>query len=183
MTSIEEDLQRKVFSEAEEAKSVEKILSNISVENTRLQLNKSINELNDVIRTNELVRERGLSGLFYAKLKTVLANLLEDKESAEFWSDFEVLIKCLRNSAAAFKADVYPDELDIIQKLIDFIRTEKVLKNLTDKGSNDEMIQKCLVFVLQYFFNLSQGNLNIQFCIYLDLKSNPLLVYNSIRIN
>ena len=171
MTSIEEDLHRKGLSEAEEAKSIETILSGISTSNQRLQLNKSINDLNDLIRTNESVRERGLPASFYAKLERVLASLLENKDSAEFWADFEVLIKCLRNSAASFKAEVNPDELVICQKLIDFLRMKSTLKKLTEKGDIDgTMIQKCLVFVLQYFFNLSQGNLNTQICIYSDLN-------------
>ncbi len=180
MTSIEEDLHRKDLSELEDAKRIEAILSGISPPGSqRLQLNSSINELNDIIKSNESVRERGLSALFYAKLGKVLAHLLENKESDEFWTDFEVVIKCLRNSAAAFKADVNPDELAICQMLLDFLREESTLKKLTNRDVNDTTTRNCLVFVLQYFFNLSQGNLNSK--LYLFRFKKPLLNCNSIR--
>lgn len=100
----------------------------------------------------------GLSNEFYSNLKLILSSCLTRPKTEEFWTDFEVLIRCVKNSGAAFKAEVNQNELDICTMLIDFIGGFISGDMLTGTQSNDTMISKCFLFILQYFFNLSQGN-------------------------
>ena len=60
MSSIEEDLRQKDLYDATEANCIEIILSRIEPGIDRFELNNALNDLNDLIRTNESVREKGI---------------------------------------------------------------------------------------------------------------------------
>lgn len=140
--------------------SVEELLTRLDSSNTI----EIVNEINDLIRKNELVREQGLPDLFYSTMHAIIDSHLSKNRScaALFTPEFEVLIRCIKNSAATFRSSVNVNEVAICERLVDvcneLIVSDEAYEMLSKK---DHSAFKCFQFVLQYFFNLGQGNTSI----------------------
>ena len=117
---------------------------------------QDIAQLNDLIRSNDSLRKTGMPGMFYSVMKRQLSHLLAIEVDLKRWGPLEVFIKCMRNSGAAFKTDINNEELDICALLGNFV--DQLLGSSSDELPVDSQSINCLIYTLQYFFNLSQGN-------------------------
>ena len=117
---------------------------------------QDLTQLNDLIRLNDALRKTGMPGMFYSVMKDQLSHLLSFETDQKRWDLLEIFIKCMRNSGAAFKTDIHNNELDICVLLGNLV--DELLDSSSDELSVDSKSINCLIFILQYFFNLSQGN-------------------------
>ena len=86
-------------------------------------------------------------------MRTLLIKQLLSTETDELWHNLQTILRALKISAAAFKSAVNHDEVSVCQSLIEFW----IGNNLEHINNKEDGKYKCLLFSLQYFFNLSQG--------------------------
>lgn len=126
----------------------EKILENLKSLTTQIdQLEIEFNRLDLLIKQNESLRQNTPEE-FYSILQEKLSFLL-DNQIFE-WSFLRLLLKCLKNSAAAFKQSFSNSENNLCLYLTQFLAL-----NLKPTLDQDEI--HFFLNIFQYFFNLIQG--------------------------
>lgn len=110
-----------------------------------------LSELDLYIKQNEGFRSQTPNNLFtilYLKFSTL------SQSDQKQWSILRLILKCIKNSAASFKSEFSSQECDTCDKLVQFLDPEI----LSNSATIDENEFHCHLNVLQYIFNLVQGN-------------------------
>ena len=130
------------------------LVSLLSIIETELSpdLNELLVQLDTRLKSDPKLREN-IPDFFYL----ILLKKLQQSIKTNAWLSVS-LIKCLKNSAAAFKINSNDNERQVCEFLNEFLQ-----KN--DTELNQDM-SNCILFSFQYIFNLIQG-----WCKAVDLKS------------
>ena len=147
----------------------------------------NLNNFNDLLINNESLRKE-TPFYFYSVIKQLLNELLEEeigKFSEENEKTLELAIKCLKNSSAAVtETELSDDETDICKLLISYLKQNlndenlKIIQHSNTNNNCSSSSGSCIfVYIMQYFFNLSQG-----FCLFVFLlKSILFFSFKKIR--
>lgn len=127
------------------------ILDSLKLNRNNLLLD--LNKLNELIRNDESLRQQ-TPELFYSILNEILSQHLDKKQANVSNEIIELAVKCLKNSSAAIKTNLGEDETRICKLLIEYL-------NDSSRAQHQENI---CIFIMQYFFNLSQGKRFFLFC-------------------
>lgn len=123
---------------------------------TRSNLASNLQALNELIRQDESLRKQ-TPDCFYSTLNEILNEHLERDDATEI---VELALKCLKNSSAALKTNLMSaDETHICRLLLEYLNKNLLSAELSD----EQQEQSVLIFIMQYCFNLSQGNLILFF--------------------
>ena len=118
---------------------------------------ENLERLNEFIRNDTKFRQQ-TPEVFYQVFHDTISSMVKKKNSeGNAIMVFENLLKCLRNSAAAFKPKLSENEKSICVLLIDHL--DKNLNEYPNQTwTNNSLISHQIVeLTLKYFFNISQG--------------------------
>ncbi|CAF0726737.1 unnamed protein product [Brachionus calyciflorus] len=117
----------------------------------------NLNDLDTFLKENESFRTQ-TPNEFYQILFNKLETSLEIEPKN--WSLLRLIMKCIKNSAAAFKTTFSQSESDLCEylykKILEAFNSEKIIIFSKCLNSDDEF--QFYQSILQYYFNLIQGN-------------------------
>ncbi len=155
---------------------IEALLNQLEKQDAPREQQAILVELDELIKQNKHIREE-TPELFYRVLQNKiqlfisLSNSLFNclnctnfddentkQEQIETLKSFILCLKCLKNSAAAFKTSLKNSERNLCESLIEFLAVKGSWTELELNETSDNSINTILLFIWQYFFNLMQGN-------------------------
>ena len=110
---------------------------------------EKLNTACELLKSSELLRQN-IDEKFYELL---YSRLIDSNYSCE---KHVILFKLLRNAYGTIKNDFTAIEIKLCELLIEQVNSKMKIKEIVEK--NNENYRNCIVFILQYFANLIQGN-------------------------
>jgi hypothetical protein len=132
-------------------------------------INDYLKKLDTLIRENYSLREKTpdrffefVYKIFQRELFLNKQNKLKDVNSHETnWIEMNLIINCLKNTAAAQKSHLNQNEESIIEYLIDYLMT-----NRDDICQMEEIVLSFHLNIFKYISNIILGNYHIDYVCY-----------------